>query len=80
MKEITNNVTYANLISFIFATPVQFYVGGRFYQGAYASLSHGAANMDVLVSLATTISYFYSVFVLIYGYFHPNYTGFYFFF
>lgn len=50
-----------NWVSLILATPVQFYVGWRFYKGAYHSLRGGAANMDVLVSLGTTVAYVYSV-------------------
>lgn len=47
-----------NWVDWILATPVQFYVGWRFYKGAYHSLRGGAANMDVLVSLGTSVAYF----------------------
>jgi len=47
-------------VSWILATPVQFYVGWRFYKGAYHALRGGAANMDVLVALGTTVAYVYS--------------------
>ena len=43
------------------ATPVQFWLGRRFYVGAYNSLRHGSANMDVLVVLGTTAAYTYSL-------------------
>ena len=33
------------------ATPVQFWIGWRFYSGAWHALRGGAANMDVLVAL-----------------------------
>ncbi|QSO48056.1 heavy metal translocating P-type ATPase [Alicyclobacillus mengziensis] len=49
-----------NWVSWILATPVQFYVGWRFYKGAYHSLRGGAANMDVLVALGTSVAYLYS--------------------
>jgi len=50
-----------NWVGFVLATPVQFYVGWRFYKGAYHSLRGGAANMDVLVALGTSVAYVYSV-------------------
>ncbi|WDL98331.1 heavy metal translocating P-type ATPase [Alicyclobacillus sp. ALC3] len=49
-----------NWVSWVLATPVQFYVGWRFYKGAYHSLRGGAANMDVLVALGTSVAYVYS--------------------
>ena len=48
------------------ATPVQFWIGRRFYKGAYNSLRHGTANMDVLVVLGTTASYTYSLLSVFY--------------
>ena len=37
-------------------------VGGyQFYVSSYKSLKHCAANMDLLIALATTIAYVYSV-------------------
>ncbi|KRW92180.1 ATPase P [Alicyclobacillus tengchongensis] len=55
-------------LSFALATPVQFYVGWRFYQGAYHSLRGGAANMDVLVALGTSVAYVYSTILAALGY------------
>ncbi|MBB6735209.1 copper-translocating P-type ATPase [Cohnella sp. CBP 2801] len=44
------------------ATPVQFVIGARFYEGAYKALRNGSANMDVLVALGTSAAYFYSLY------------------
>ncbi len=49
----------------ILATPVQFYIGRQFYEGAYKALRNGCANMDVLVSLGTSAAYFYSLYLTI---------------
>lgn len=49
------------------ATPVQFFAGWTFYRGAYLSLKAGSANMDVLVSLGTSVAYFYSLISLFAG-------------
>ncbi|KAK4755126.1 hypothetical protein SAY87_008883 [Trapa incisa] len=46
---------------------VQFVIGRRFYVAAGRALRNGSANMDVLVALGTSASYFYSVFALLYG-------------
>lgn len=48
-------------VQWLLATPVQFYLGARFYRGAWSSLRHHSANMDVLVSLGTSAAYFYSL-------------------
>jgi len=67
------NLEYMVVLEWALATPVQFYCGARFYIGAYKALKHGAANMDVLVALATSLSYFYSVFSVLYGIWNPIY-------
>jgi copper-(or silver)-translocating P-type ATPase len=47
------------------ATPVQFWIGGRFYVAGFKALRAGAANMDVLVALGTSAAYFMSLYLLI---------------
>ncbi|WP_026962578.1 heavy metal translocating P-type ATPase [Alicyclobacillus herbarius] len=59
-----------NWVSWLLATPVQFYIGWRFYKGAYHSLRGGAANMDVLVALGTSAAYVYSAIRTLQG--HPD--------
>ena len=51
------------------ATPVQFLVGRQFYVGAFSSLRRKFANMDVLVSISTSTAFFYSLAVLVGGFF-----------
>ena len=49
------------------ATPVQFWIGRRFYAGGWKSLRGGGANMDVLVALGTSAAYFFSLIVTLGG-------------
>ncbi|MGH8762205.1 MAG: heavy metal translocating P-type ATPase [Nitrosospira sp.] len=47
-------------LQWLLATPVQFWVGKRFYIAAWHALRGGGANMDVLVALGTSMAYFFS--------------------
>ncbi|MDR2880410.1 MAG: HAD-IC family P-type ATPase, partial [Azoarcus sp.] len=51
----------------VLATPVQFWVGARFYRGAWNALRGGGANMDVLVALGTSMAWLYSTVVTLAG-------------
>ncbi|WNK01311.1 heavy metal translocating P-type ATPase [Thalassospiraceae bacterium LMO-JJ14] len=44
--------------------PVQFWIGGRFYVGAYRSLKAGSGNMDVLVALGTSAAFALSTWIV----------------
>ena len=50
-------------LQWLLATPVQFWIGKRFYIGAWHALRSGGANMDVLVALGTSMAYFFSAIV-----------------
>ena len=52
------------MILFIIVTPVQFIGGWSFYVGAYHSIKHRTANMDLLIAIATLTAYIYSTVVL----------------
>jgi copper-(or silver)-translocating P-type ATPase len=48
-------------LQFALATPVQFWLGARFYVGAWKALAARAGNMDLLVALGTSAAYGLSV-------------------
>jgi len=52
------------------ATPVQFWIGRRFYVGGYKALRGGGANMDVLIALGTSMAYGLSAVVTLFGLHH----------
>ncbi|MGE5523190.1 MAG: heavy metal translocating P-type ATPase, partial [Rhodospirillaceae bacterium] len=54
-------------VQLLLALPVQFWVGSRFYTGAYHALRSGGANMDVLIALGTSMAFFYSAAVVLLG-------------
>jgi len=60
-------------LQFLLATPVQFWIGWRFYSGAWSSLKNGGANMDVLVALGTSAAYLMSCAVLLFDLDQPIY-------
>lgn len=47
-------------IQFILVTPVLFWGGGRFFQGAWRGLKNFSANMDTLIASGTSAAYLYS--------------------
>ncbi|KAI9197431.1 uncharacterized protein BJ171DRAFT_427961 [Polychytrium aggregatum] len=63
MHNIIPGLSVSSLVLFLLATPVQFWLGYRFYRGAYKSIRYTkVANMDVLVALGTSAAYFYSIY------------------
>ncbi|MGL5815211.1 MAG: heavy metal translocating P-type ATPase [Aeromonas sp.] len=51
-------------LELVLATPVQFWIGARFYRGAWLAIKNRSANMDVLVATGTSAAYFYSLYLL----------------
>lgn len=54
-----------NVAEFVIATPVLFYSGWVFFRGAYFGYKNRMINMDVLVATGATLSYLYSIYVMI---------------
>ncbi|MFM4838158.1 heavy metal translocating P-type ATPase [Aeromonas veronii] len=52
-------------LELLLATPVQFWIGARFYRGAWLAIKNRAANMDVLVATGTSAAYLYSLYLLL---------------
>src|SRR5512141_1507710 len=50
----------AAVLQFLLATPIQFYVGARFYRSAWVVARHGSTDMNTLVALGTSVAYLYS--------------------
>jgi len=47
------------------ATPVQFWLGWRFYKAGWSALKAGSGNMDLLVAVGTSAAYGLSVYLLL---------------
>ncbi|MBN8247954.1 MAG: heavy metal translocating P-type ATPase [Verrucomicrobia bacterium] len=54
--------------AFVLALPVQVWLGGRFYRGAWRQARVGQSNMDTLVALGSTAAFGFSVWGLWTGY------------
>ncbi|MFN8370660.1 MAG: cation transporter, partial [Bacteriovoracaceae bacterium] len=52
-------------IQLLLATPVQFYIGARFYKSGLSAIKARAGNMELLVAIGTTAAYGLSLYLLI---------------
>jgi Cu+-exporting ATPase len=50
-----------SLLQLLLETPVQFWIGWQFYQGALAAARHRTTNMNTLIAVGTSAAYIYSV-------------------
>lgn len=58
------HLNFSPYLEMALATPVQFYIGRRFYIAAWHALKAKAGNMDQLVVVGTSAAYFYSVWLI----------------
>jgi Cu+-exporting ATPase len=56
-------MNYANYVMLALATPLQFWIGWRFYRGLWDGIKAKASNMDTLIAIGTTAAYLYSAVV-----------------
>lgn len=67
---------YVGIISFLLATPIQFWIGKPFYKGMWASLRVKTFNMDSLIAIGTSTAYLYSTVTLgLYVAAHKTFVG-----
>jgi len=59
-------------LQLLLATPVQFWIGWRFYVGGFNALRGGTGNMDVLVALGTSMAWAYSLVVTLWNLHHQH--------
>ena len=55
----------SSYIMLVLATPLQFWVGWRFYKGLWDGIKAKASNMDTLIAIGTSAAYLYSAAVTI---------------
>ncbi|MGI0047269.1 MAG: heavy metal translocating P-type ATPase [Nitrosotalea sp.] len=53
-------IQLTHYILFALATPVQFWIGWRFYEGTIDAIKHRTTNMDVLIAMGTSAAWLYS--------------------
>ena len=64
-------------VQFLLATPVQFWLGARFYRAGWHALRAGTGNMDLLVAIGTSAAWAMSVWLWLFSS-HGEHGGLYF--
>lgn len=59
-------------LQFLLATPIQFWLGARFYVAGYKAIRSGAGNMDVLVALGSSAAWGLSTVLLVQSWIDPG--------
>ncbi|MGX4640113.1 heavy metal translocating P-type ATPase [Massilia sp. SYSU DXS3249] len=59
-------------LQWLLATPVQFWLGARFYRAGWKALRAGSGNMDLLVAIGTSAAYGLSVWLWLTGTTHGH--------
>lgn len=54
-------------LQWLLATPIQFWLGARFYIAAWKAVRNGTGNMDLLVAIGTSAAYGLSIYMLFRG-------------
>ncbi len=57
-------------LQWLLATPIQFWLGGRFYRTGWKAVRNRSGNMDLLVAIGTSAAYGLSIYMLFRGDLH----------
>lgn len=58
------------LVQLVLCTPIQFFIGARFYKSAWGAIKAKAGNMELLVAIGTSAAYGLSLYLLIKNFGH----------
>lgn len=73
IQALGGNFTIHPFIQWLLATPVQFYIGARFYISGWKAIKARTGNMELLVAIGTSAAYGLSVYMILRDlkHFHP---------
>ncbi|MBR9707699.1 MAG: copper-translocating P-type ATPase [Candidatus Diapherotrites archaeon] len=60
LAELVPAMLTEHWVLFLFALPVQFWVGAQFYKGAWAALKNKTTDMNTLISVGTSAAFLFS--------------------